>query len=107
MALIFSLKKIIRLFITCYTVIAICNFPKESLYLNEGKKFYLCFTLFKQLTKVFSIHRLKFIGMTVAKFKVVLRKDKVSKHGEAPVCLRITKDRRCTYKTLFHLNPAY
>ncbi len=45
--------------------------------------------------------------MTVAKFKVVLRKDKVSKHGEAPVCLRITKDRRCTYKTLFHLNPAY
>ncbi len=45
--------------------------------------------------------------MTVAKFKVVLRKDKVSRHGEAPVCLRITKDRRCTYKTLFHLNPAY
>lgn len=45
--------------------------------------------------------------MTVAKFKVVLRKDKVSKCGDAPVCLRITKDRRCTYKTLCHVNPQY
>ncbi len=46
--------------------------------------------------------------MTVAKFKTVIRLDKLSKSTkEAPVCLRITKDRKVTYKTLLHLNPAY
>lgn len=44
--------------------------------------------------------------MNVPKFKVVIRLDKLSKStNEAPVCLRITKDRRTTYKTLLHLNP--
>ena len=44
--------------------------------------------------------------MTVAKFKVVIRLDKISKStNEAPVCLRITKDRRVAYKTLLHINP--
>lgn len=46
--------------------------------------------------------------MTVAKFKVVIRLDKLAKStNEAPVCLRITKDRRTTYKTLLHINPKY
>lgn len=46
--------------------------------------------------------------MTVAKFKVVIRRDKLSKStNEAPVCLRITKDRKVTYKTLLHLDPKY
>lgn len=46
--------------------------------------------------------------MTVAKFKVVIRLDKLSKStNEAPVCLRITKDRRTTYKTLLHIDPKY
>lgn len=44
--------------------------------------------------------------MNVPKFKVVIRLEKLSKStNEAPVCLRITKDRRTTYKTLLHLNP--
>lgn len=46
--------------------------------------------------------------MTVAKFKVVIRLDKLAKStNEAPVCLRITKDRRTTYKTLLHIDPKY
>lgn len=46
--------------------------------------------------------------MTVAKFKVVIRQDKLAKStNEVPVCLRITKDRRTTYKTLLHINPKY
>ena len=46
--------------------------------------------------------------MTVAKFKVVIRREKLSKStNEAPVCLRITKDRKVTYKTLLHLDPKY
>lgn len=46
--------------------------------------------------------------MTVAKFKVVVRQEKLSKStNEAPVCLRITKDRRTTYKTLLHIDPKY
>lgn len=41
--------------------------------------------------------------MTVAKLKVVIREEKLAKStNEAPVCLRITKDRRTTYKTLCH-----
>lgn len=46
--------------------------------------------------------------MTVAKFKVVIRLEKLSKStNEAPVCLRITKDRKTTYKTLLHVSPIY
>ena len=46
--------------------------------------------------------------MTVAKFKVVIRLDKLSKStNEAPVCLRITKDRKVAYKTLLHVSPDY
>ena len=46
--------------------------------------------------------------MTVAKFKVVIRTEKLSKSTkEAPVCLRITKDRKVTYKTLAHVSPDY
>ncbi|PWM06772.1 MAG: site-specific integrase [Coprobacter fastidiosus] len=46
--------------------------------------------------------------MTVAKFKVVIRREKLSKStNEAPVCLRITKDRKVTYKTLLHVSPDY
>ena len=33
----------------------------------------------------------------------VLRQDKVNAHNEAPVCIRITADRKTTYKTLFRL----
>lgn len=46
--------------------------------------------------------------MSVAKFKVVIRLDKLSKSSnEAPICLRITKDRQITYKTLLHVEPKY
>ena len=46
--------------------------------------------------------------MNVPKFRVVLRRDKLAKStNEAPVCLRITKDRRTTYKTLLHIDPKY
>jgi integrase len=46
--------------------------------------------------------------MSVTKFKVVIRLDKLSKStNEAPVCLRITKNRQITYKTLVHVNPQY
>ncbi|MDL2212931.1 site-specific integrase [Bacteroides sp. OttesenSCG-928-D19] len=46
--------------------------------------------------------------MTVAKFRVVIRREKRAKStNEAPVCLRITKDRRTTYKTLLHVDPQY
>ena len=48
------------------------------------------------------------VEMTVAKFKVVIRREKLSKStNEAPVCLRITKDRKVTYKTLLHVSPDY
>ncbi len=44
--------------------------------------------------------------MSTAKFKVVIRLEKLSKStNEAPVCLRITKDRKTTYKTLIHVQP--
>ncbi|WP_291596415.1 site-specific integrase [Bacteroides sp.] len=46
--------------------------------------------------------------MTIAKFKVVIRLEKIAKStNEVPVCLRITKDRRTTYKTLLHIDPKY
>lgn len=46
--------------------------------------------------------------MTVTKFKVVIRLEKIAKStNEAPVCLRITKNRRTTYKTLLHIDPKY
>lgn len=46
--------------------------------------------------------------MTVAKFKVVMREEKLSvSTNEAPICLRITKDRKTTYKTLVHAEPKY
>ena len=46
--------------------------------------------------------------MNAVKFKVVIRHDKLSKStNEAPVCLRITKDRKVTYKTLLHVSPDY
>ena len=46
--------------------------------------------------------------MSIVKFKVVIRLDKISKSkNEAPVCLRITKDRRTTYKTIAHIDPKH
>lgn len=45
--------------------------------------------------------------MSPFKFRTVLRLEKLSKTtNEAPVCLRITKDRKSTYKTLLHVSPA-
>ena len=44
--------------------------------------------------------------MATVKFKTVMRLEKLSKTtNEAPVCLRITKDRKTTYKTLIHVPP--
>lgn len=44
--------------------------------------------------------------MNAVKFKVVIRTEKLSKStNEAPVCLRITKDRKVAYKTLLHVPP--
>ena len=44
--------------------------------------------------------------MTTVKFKTVIRQEKRSRStDEVPVCLRITKDRKSTYKTLFHIRP--
>ena len=46
--------------------------------------------------------------MTVAKFKVIIRREKLSRSiNEVPVCLRITKDRKVIYKTLLHVSPDY
>ena len=46
--------------------------------------------------------------MSTIKFKAVLRLEKLSKKtNEAPVCLRITKDRKTTYKTLIHVAPEF
>lgn len=46
--------------------------------------------------------------MSIAKFKVVIRLNKISKSkNEAPICLRITKDRKTTYKTIAHIDPQY
>lgn len=45
--------------------------------------------------------------MSPIKFKTVLRLEKLSKTtNEAPVCLRITKNRKSTYKTLLHVSPS-
>lgn len=44
----------------------------------------------------------------IPKFKVIIRKEKVSKiTNEAPVCLRITKDRQSTYKTIVSVKPEF
>jgi site-specific recombinase XerD len=44
--------------------------------------------------------------MSTIKIKAVIRLDKLSHStNEAPVCLRITKDRKTIYKTLLHINP--
>lgn len=46
--------------------------------------------------------------MSVAKFKIVMRLEKLSKStNEAPICIRTTKDRKSMYKTLFHIDPKY
>ncbi|WP_280744825.1 MULTISPECIES: site-specific integrase [unclassified Parabacteroides] len=46
--------------------------------------------------------------MNAVKFKVVIRLDKLSKStNEVPVCLRVTKSRKSTYKTIAHVNPEY
>lgn len=46
--------------------------------------------------------------MSVVKFKVLIRMNKLAKStNEAPICIRITKDRRMTYKTLFHIEPKF
>ncbi len=46
--------------------------------------------------------------MSVTKFRVVIRQNKLSKStNEVPICLRITKDRQTTYKTLLHIDPKY
>ena len=40
--------------------------------------------------------------------KIVIRLEKLSKKtNEAPICLRITVDRKKTYKTLFKINPEF
>ena len=39
--------------------------------------------------------------------KVLIRLDRIKKTGEAPVCIRLTKDRESTYKTLFSIKPEY
>ena len=45
--------------------------------------------------------------MSPFKFRTVLRLEKLSKTtNEAPVCLRITKDRKSTYKTLLYVSPS-
>lgn len=45
--------------------------------------------------------------MSPFKFRTVLRLEKLSKTtNEAPVCLRITKNRKSTYKTLLHVSPS-
>ena len=42
------------------------------------------------------------------RFKVMIRLEKLAKStNEAPVCLRITKDRKTMYKTLLHIDPKY
>ena len=47
-------------------------------------------------------------AMNVAKFKVMIRVDKLAKSTkQAPVCLRITKDRQVMYKTILHIEPKY
>ena len=44
--------------------------------------------------------------MNVARIVAVIRREKLSKStNEAPVCLRIIKDRKVMYKTLFHVSP--
>lgn len=46
--------------------------------------------------------------MKLSKFKLVLRLDKLAKSSnKAPICLRITKDRRTFYKTISHIEPEY
>lgn len=46
--------------------------------------------------------------MTVAKIKAVIREEKVAKStNQAPVYLRITKDRKPMYKTVLHVEPKY
>lgn len=44
----------------------------------------------------------------VSKFKLVMRLDKLAKSSnKAPICLRITKDRRSFYRTILHVEPEY
>lgn len=46
--------------------------------------------------------------MNVARIVAVIRREKLSKStNEAPVCLRIIKDRKVMYKTLFHVSPEF
>lgn len=46
--------------------------------------------------------------MKLSKFKLVLRLDKLAKSSnKAPICLRITKDRRTFYKTISHIELEY
>ena len=44
----------------------------------------------------------------VSKFKLVIKLDKLAKSSnKAPICLRITKDRRSFYRTILHVEPEY
>jgi len=44
----------------------------------------------------------------VSKFKLVMKFDKLAKSSnKAPICLRITKDRRSFYRTILHVEPEY
>lgn len=46
--------------------------------------------------------------MNVSKFKLVLKSDKLAKSSnKAPICLRITKERRSFYRTILHVEPEY
>lgn len=46
--------------------------------------------------------------MNVTKFKLVLKSDKLAKSSnKAPICLRITKERRSFYRTILHVEPEY
>ena len=47
-------------------------------------------------------------AMNAVKFKLMIRLDKLAKStNQAPVCLRITKDRQVMYKTILHIEPKY
>lgn len=46
--------------------------------------------------------------MKLSKFKLVLRLEKLAKSSNnAPICLRITKDRESFYKTISHVESEH
>ncbi|MDR1717342.1 MAG: site-specific integrase [Prevotella sp.] len=46
--------------------------------------------------------------MNVSKFKLVLKLDKLAKNSnKAPICLRVTKERKSFYRTILHVEPEH